>query len=85
MQHSIEADEMDDIAEQKREALRLVFETWREASGAGVEPEVLAHVSLFTALRNLVEIYGEDATAAFAGRLSERILGGEFTAPVLLN
>ncbi|MYZ48157.1 hypothetical protein [Propylenella binzhouense] len=77
--------EGDDLGHQKREAMRLVFEAWEEASGAGVEPEVLAHVSLFAALRNLVEIYGEDATAEFAARLSERILDGEFTAPILLN
>ena len=82
---------MDNIAEadrlrlQKREALVRLSAVWQDALGAGIEPDILAHVALFTALGDLVATYGEGAVADFAGRLPGRICAGEFTIPHVLN
>jgi len=70
----------DAIALQKQEAFERFSEVWRDALGAGIEPEVLAHVALFAALGDLVSTYGEPAVAEFAKRLPERISAGEFSA-----
>lgn len=69
------------LSEQKRQALRRIHAAWDEALGAGVEPEVLAHVALFTALSDLVRTYGEPAVAGYAARLAERVSAGAFTVP----
>jgi hypothetical protein len=39
----------------------------------------MAQACLFAALSELVNTYGEDATAKFATGLSERIANGEFS------
>ncbi|MDA7948442.1 MAG: hypothetical protein AAGF14_03255 [Pseudomonadota bacterium] len=64
---------------QKQAALRYIIEAWEEALHDGIEPEMLANASLFAALSDLVSIYGEDAVAKMADRLSRRIQHGEFT------
>jgi hypothetical protein len=64
---------------QKREAYQRLSAVWEAALGAGIEPEVLAHVALFAALGDLVSTYGEDAVADFAERLPNRIAAGEFS------
>ena len=64
---------------QKQAALRYILEAWEEALHDGIEPEMLANASLFAALSDLVSIYGEDAVAKMADRLSRRIQHGEFT------
>jgi hypothetical protein len=69
----------DDLSLQKREAYARLSAVWQDALGAGIEPEVLAHVALFAAFGDLVATYGEHAVADFAGRLAARITAGEFT------
>jgi hypothetical protein len=69
----------DDLKLQKREAYQRFSAVWEAALGAGIEPEVLAHVALFAALGDLVSTYGEEAVADFAGRLPNRISAGEFS------
>jgi hypothetical protein len=73
--------EGEQLSAQKREAYVRISAVWRDALGAGIEPEVLAHVALFAALGDLVSTYGEAAVADFAERLSGRITAGEFTIP----
>jgi len=65
--------------DERRAALAYVTEAFAEAILAGIESESFAHAALFAALQELVETYGEDAVATFAGRLPERISAGEFT------
>jgi hypothetical protein len=65
--------------DERRAALAYVTEAFAEAILAGVESESFAHAALFAALQELVDTYGEEAVAAFAGRLPERIVAGEFT------
>jgi hypothetical protein len=75
----------DELTLQKREAYVRISAVWQDALGAGIEPEVLAHVALFAALGDLVATYGETAVADFAGRLSGRIAAGEFTISPAIN
>ena len=78
-----ESDE--DLSSQKRDAFARFSAVWQEAIGDGIEPDILAHVALFAALRDMVSTYGEQAVSEFAGRLPERVSAGEFTVPVVLN
>lgn len=73
--------ETEELASQKREAYERLSALWQDALGAGIEPDVLAHVALFAALGDLVSTYGEKAVADFAERLPSRIVAGEFTIP----
>jgi len=73
--------ESDELKLQKREAYQRFSAVWKDAVGAGIEPDVLAQVALFTALGDLVTTYGEAAVADFAERLPNRIVSGEFSIP----
>ena len=42
-------------------ALDLILAAWDEGVDTGVAPEQMAYAALFTALTDLVAIYGEDA------------------------
>ncbi|HUO53316.1 MAG TPA: hypothetical protein VMU18_01140 [Rhodoblastus sp.] len=68
--------------DERQAALAYVTEAFAEAILAGIESESFAHAALFAALQELVETYGEDAVAAFAGRLPDRIKAGEFTVAI---
>jgi hypothetical protein len=70
------------LAEEKRAALAYVTEAFAEAILDGIEADCFAQAALFTAFQELVETYGEDATAVFAEKLPERIRHGEFTVRV---
>ena len=67
------------IAEKKRLALAYLTEAWDEAIAEGVDPEILAHASLFTALADLIGTYGEEAVADLAKGLPGRIRAFEFS------
>ncbi|HZP18597.1 MAG TPA: hypothetical protein VFB16_00160 [Bauldia sp.] len=67
------------IAEKKRVALSYLAEAWDSATAEGVDPEILAHAALFTALADLVLIYGEEPVAELARSLPDRIRAFEFS------
>jgi hypothetical protein len=75
----------DELKLQKREAYQRFSAVWQDALGAGIEPEILAHVALFAALGDLVATYGEAAVVGFAERLPGRIAAGEFSIPLSLH
>ncbi len=77
--------ETEELALQKREAYERISAVWQDALGAGIEPDVLAHVALFAALKDLVATYGEPAVAEFAERLPARVTAGEFSIPQSLH
>ena len=77
--------ESDELRLQTREAFARLSAVWQDALGAGIEPDILAHVALFAALGDLVATYGESAVADFAEKLPDRISAGEFTIPLVLN
>ncbi len=63
----------------RQAALRYILEAWDEAAFNGIDTECLAHAALFSALCELVEIYGEDQASKITNGLAERIQHGEFT------
>jgi len=65
--------------EQKQIALSYLHEAWGEARLEGVDGDCLAQAALFSALSELVNTYGEDATAKYSEGLSARIRNGEFS------
>ena len=77
--------ESDELKLQKQEAYQRFSAVWQDALGAGIEPEILAHVALFAALGDLVATYGETAVAGFAERLPGRIAAGEFSIPLAIH
>ena len=60
-------------------ALGLILAAWDEGTESGVAPEQMAYAALFTALTDLVSLYGEDAVVKLARGLEKRIECGEFT------
>ncbi|MEX0853583.1 MAG: hypothetical protein WD036_09935 [Bauldia sp.] len=67
------------IARQKRLALAYLSEAWDGALAEGVDSEIVAHVALFTALADLISVYGEDAVAELAKGLPKRVQALEFS------
>ena len=78
-QNSLSNDDDKTIAEKKRAALDLVLDAWSVGIEKGIDGEILAHASLFAALSDLIDLYGEEAVANLATRLPQRIHNGEFT------
>ena len=60
-------------------ALGLILAAWDEGTESGVAPEQMAYAALFTALSDLVGLYGEDAVIKLARGLEQRLACGEFT------
>lgn len=60
-------------------ALGLILAAWDEGTESGVAPEQMAYAALFTALADLVGLYGEDAVIKLARGLEKRLACGEFT------
>jgi hypothetical protein len=60
-------------------ALDLILAAWDEGADNGLAPEQMAYAALFTALTDLVAIYGEDAVIKLTRGLEKRITHGEFT------
>lgn len=61
------------------EALSLILAAWDEGTENGVAPEQMAYAALFTALTDLVSLYGEDAVIKLTKGLERRLEAGEFT------
>lgn len=60
-------------------ALDLILAAWDEGVDTGVEPQQMAYAALFTALTDLVAIYGEEAVIHLTRGLEKRVVEGEFT------
>lgn len=69
----------DDHGDARRVAYGYLEDAFTEAQQDGLDSDALAHAALFAALRTLVETYGEEATAAFAESLPEKVRCGAFT------
>ena len=67
------------LEDQKRTALQYLLEAWDQALSEGVEPDLVATSAIFTALSDMVDIYGEEPVAQMAEGLPMRIRAGEFT------
>lgn len=60
-------------------ALNLMLAAWDEGSDMGVPPQMMAYAALFTALTDLVSLYGEDAVSVLVRGLEGRVEKGEFS------
>lgn len=60
-------------------ALDLILAAWDEGVDSGVSPQQMAYAAMFTALTDLVAIYGEDAVIKLTKGLEKRLTEGEFT------
>jgi hypothetical protein len=60
-------------------ALDLILAAWDEGIDIGLAPEQMAYAALFTALTDLVGMYGEDAVVSLVKGLERRVTTGEFT------
>jgi len=60
-------------------ALDLILAAWDEGIDCGLAPEQMAYAALFTALTDLVGLYGEPAVQKLVKGLERRIEIGEFT------
>ena len=81
------------MADPQAASLSIVVPTYNERDGLaglvaaifaayaheGVDGDCLAQASLFAALAELVNTYGEDAVAKFAEGLAARVRNGEFS------
>jgi hypothetical protein len=67
------------FAEQRKAALSLVMDAFTEGRLDGLEADCMAQAALFAALKELVDIYGEEAVADFASRLPDRVRSGEYS------
>jgi hypothetical protein len=72
--------ELSDNPDESLRALGIMLDAWDQGAEDGVAPELMAYAALFTALTDLVGIYGEVAVAAMARGLVGRIEKGEFTS-----
>ncbi len=61
------------------EALQLIIAAWEEGTDSGIAPEMMAYAALYTALSDLVSVFGEDNVANLTEGLSQRVRCGEFT------
>ena len=65
--------------EAKHAALSYVSEAFAEGCLDGLDGDCMAQAALFAAFRELVAVYGEEATAQYAEGLPDRIRDGGFT------
>ena len=62
----------DELASAKRAALTYVTEAFAEAELDGLDCDCMVQAALFAAFKQLVEVYGEEQTAAYAETLPAR-------------
>jgi len=67
------------VADQKRAAFEMITDAMAEAEAEGIERDIVTQAALFAVFTDLVSTWGEAAVAAFAERLPQRALAGEFT------
>ncbi|MGY2053038.1 hypothetical protein [Methylobacterium sp. JK268] len=63
----------------KRVALTYVSEAFAEGCLDGIDGDCMAQAALFAAFKELVQTYGEEATARFAEGFPQRIRSGAYT------
>lgn len=71
--------EIGDGSDASAQALSLILAAWDEGADAGVAPELMAYAALFTALTDLVALFGEEAVVKMTRGLERRVELGEFT------
>ncbi len=70
---------LSEIDDDSFKALDLILAAWDEGEETGVAPETMAYAAIFTAMTDLVSIFGEEAVAKLVRGLEERVQLGEFS------
>ena len=63
-------------------ALSIMLEAWDVGAEDGVAPEIMAYAAIYTALTDLVALFGVEAVAALTDNLVRKVQKGDFTTPV---
>jgi hypothetical protein len=63
----------------RMQALNYILEAWEEGTGSGIAPEMMAYAALYTALTDLVAVFGEESVVSLVTGLAPRVQKGEFT------
>lgn len=69
----------DEAGIERRAALHYVETAFTEARLDGLDSDFVVQAALFEAFRHLVDIYGEEQTAAYAATFPDRIRSGAFS------
>jgi hypothetical protein len=67
------------LSEHKRAALTYLAEAFAEARLDGLDSDCMVQAALFAAFHELVETYGEEATARYVEALPARIRAGAYS------
>ncbi len=65
--------------DERHVALSYLDDAWTEALRDGLDEDCLVQAALFSALRTLVETYGEEPSAKYLESLATRVRAGEYT------
>lgn len=80
MTYQPHARDIDEGASEERfAALSYLDDAWTEAVRDGLQEDCLVQAALFTALRTLVDTYGEEPCARYVESLANRVRAGEYT------
>ncbi|WP_051356959.1 hypothetical protein [Azorhizobium doebereinerae] len=66
-------------SDERHVALSYLEDAWTEALRDGLDEDCLVQAALFSALRTLVDTYGEEPTADYVTSLAERVRTGAYT------
>ncbi len=69
----------DAASDERHVALSYLGDAWTEAVRDGLDEDSLVQAALFTAIRSLVDTYGEEPCASYVESLATRIRAGEYT------
>lgn len=74
-------DDLRQSSDTSLKALNIILDAWDLGAEDGVAPEIMAYAALYTALTDLVALFGEEAVAALTGNLVRKVEKGDFTMP----
>ncbi len=74
-------DELRQSGDTSMKALTIILDAWDLGAEDGVAPEIMAYAALYTALTDLVSLFGEEAVAALTGNLVRKVEKGDFSMP----
>ncbi len=66
-------------ADIRRLALGFIQDAFEEGMSHGIDSTALSHAALFTAMMDLVSLFGEDAVTKFAEELPMRVQRGDYS------
>ncbi|OKL42560.1 hypothetical protein [Pseudovibrio exalbescens] len=78
MDEEVEEVEVSD-ADIRRLALGFIHEAWEEGLSHGIDSAAMAHAALFTAMMDLVSMFGEEAVTKFAEEIPTRVARGDYS------